>query len=160
MFEINKNQQELIADTCELCGIKPERFVLEAIENHIEKVTREYRKKNGAVDWDLGMVAIESMLTRKGYEIIDRDFEGFDLVLSDSKGVIAFAKVAMVNGDMPEDDITELRHDFEHAAIHFFGENEVDNATQARCDSITLATNDGSRAMVRHHIDAINDKAA
>ena len=154
-FEITTDQQDLIASTCEMFNVSPERFIHDAIERHIEMVVREGRKATGDVDWDKGMAAIERVLTVKGYDILENGFEGFDIVATDPDGAVVFAKVEMVQGDMVTEDLYGIRDMFEHAALHYYGENEMPDATPCRCDYITLAATNSGRAMVRHHVDCL-----
>lgn len=99
-------------------------------------------------------------LTSKGYEILDRswtaaDGQAIDIIAKDDDG-IAFVNVSANVGTQRFEDLTITREQRESAAAQWLATNGDDLFDIAvRFDDIALMIVSGSRAILRHHVNAL-----
>ena len=100
-----------------------------------------------------------NFLTRKGYEILDRDWQAdgaaIDVVAKDDDG-IAFVAVAATIGSRGFEEPKASRASRELAAAQWLavnGEGLVN--VEVRFDDIAMMVVNGSRAILRHHINSL-----
>lgn len=98
------------------------------------------------------------LLERKGYEILDRDPEGFGAVARDG-GAIVFVEVRVSNGAQRGfDDAVLDRRAFELAAAAWLaGQGELEADAPVRLDIVSLLILGSDRALLRHHINAASE---
>ena len=90
-----------------------------------------------------------NFLTRKGYEILDRNWQ------ADDDG-IAFVAVTVTIGSQGFEEPKASRASRESAAAQWLAVNGEELANVAvRFDDIALMVVNGSRAILRHHINAL-----
>ena len=100
-------------------------------------------------------------LERKGYQILDRDFETpagvIDFVVKDTdENVLVFCQVSVSNGEFSKQDAT--RDQFEAMSICYMAQNSDEIKDCAvRFDRIDLAAMNEGRALLRHHINAFGE---
>ncbi len=100
-----------------------------------------------------------NFLTRKGYEILDRNWQAdgaaIDIVAKDDDG-IAFVAVTATIGSQGFEEPKASRASRESAAAQWLAVNGEELANVAvRFDNIALMVVNGSRAILRHHINAL-----
>ena len=95
-----------------------------------------------------------NFLTRKGYEILDRNWQADGAAIDDDG--IAFVAVTVSIGSQGFEDPKASRASRESAAAQWLAVNgeELANVT-VRFDDIALMVVNGSRAILRHHINAL-----
>ena len=97
-----------------------------------------------------------NFLTRKGYEILDRNWQAdgaaIDIVAKDDDG-IAFVAVTVTIGSQGFEEPKASRASRESAAAQWLAVNGEGLAV--RFDDIALMVVNGSRAILRHHINAL-----
>lgn len=101
-----------------------------------------------------------NFLTRKGYEILDRDWQAvdgqrIDIVAKDDED-IAFVAVTAKLGPEGFAEPTATRSSRETAAAQWLAANGSYYSNVAiRFDDIAMMVISGSRALLRHHINAL-----
>lgn len=96
--------------------------------------------------------AIESLLKSQGYDIIDKDVNGFDFVAIEDN-VLALINVRYVDDDLPEDRVIN-RQEFERRAIDYLVESDWTGSV--RSDQIDMKVMKGNkRGFVRIRRDAL-----
>ena len=101
-----------------------------------------------------------NFLTRKGYEILDHDWQSadgqrIDIVAKDDEG-IAFVAVTAKLGSEGFAEPTATRSSRETAAAQWLAANGNDYSNVAvRFDDIAMMVTSGSRALLLHHINAL-----
>lgn len=100
-----------------------------------------------------------NFLTRKGYEILDRDWQAdgaaIDIVAKDDEG-IAFVAVTATTGSQGFEEPKASRTSRELAAAQWLAANGGDLANVAvRFDDIAMVVVSDSRGILRHHINAL-----
>ena len=101
-----------------------------------------------------------NFLTRKGYEILDRDWRAadgqrIDIVAKDEDD-IAFVAVTAKLGSEGFEEPTATRGSRETTAAQWLASNGDDYSNVSiRFDDIAMMVISGSRALLRHHINAL-----
>jgi putative endonuclease len=108
--------------------------------------------------------AASTFLTRKGYEVIDTEWKSedggaIDLVARDGDDLV-FCDVQVsedASKGMPTDSSEGSRERREIMAAKWLGANMADGDPNVaiRFDEIALLVIDGSRALLRHHINCL-----
>ena len=104
--------------------------------------------------------AATRFLDRRGYEILDRDFEveglgTVDVVCNDNETLV-FTFVHGTNDGsdgFPEEKLN--RDQAERLALAWMNEHEVEPDTHVRFDVVALVVIGNDRALIRHHISAL-----
>ena len=100
---------------------------------------------------DKVMTATEAYLIGKGYGIIER-FE--DVFLADDDGTMAIIKVVVVEGEYREEI---SREDAEAIMVKMLNSVEQVISVPVRFDEIQVLLMNGSRALIRHHVNSLED---
>lgn len=100
-----------------------------------------------------------NFLTRKGYEIFDRDWQAdgaaIDIVAKDDDG-IAFVAVTATIGSRGFEEPKASRASRESAAAQWLAANGEGLANvEVRFDDIAMMVVNGNRAILRHHINPL-----
>lgn len=142
----------LLAHTAKPCGLRATR----------QPAGRP--KNTGGLSWKPSTTAQSEasarFLTSKGYEILDRswtaaDGQAIDIIAKDDDG-IAFVNVSANVGTQRFEDPTITREQRESAAAQWLAANGDDLVDIAvRFDDIALMIVSGSRAILRHHVNAL-----
>ena len=110
---------------------------------------------------DKAKKAAANYLKKKGYRIIDRDFETpagvIDFVVKDTdENVLVFCQVSVSNGEFAKEDAT--RGQIEEMSICYMAKNSDEiNDCAVRFDLIDIAVINEGRALLRHHINAFGE---
>lgn len=99
--------------------------------------------------------AAERFLSQRGWEILDGEPRGIDLVARDG-GTIVFVKTALGGGaeaGFPEERFG--RDEAERAAAAWLAANRTEADVPVRFDFVGVLVLSPDRALVRHHINAL-----
>ena len=159
-FEFGPTTMATVEVICEETGKTADEFISEAVQAHIEKVSRELGmdNKREEVLWKRAMDAAERCLESKGYEVLAREYDVADIVALDGDGTLCFICLQVAHG--VEEERMPMRSRMESAALHYMCEEEWEEGTPVRFDNITLMIAGGSKAMVRHHLGAYDKEVA
>ena len=159
-FEFGPTTMATVEVICEETGKTADEFISEAVQAHIEKVSRELGmdNKREEVLWKRAMDAAERCLESKGYKILAREYDVADIVALDGDGTLCFICLQVAHG--VEEERMPMRSRMEHTALHYMCEEEWEEGTPLRFDNITLMIAGGSKAMVRHHLGAYDKEVA
>lgn len=109
------------------------------------------------------MKACVLFLERRGYDVIDiLDDNNINIVAIDNEeNSIVFIKVftrdSTAKGFMSDNMTDEFRNELEESSIKYLRENnDIEVNRPVRFDTISLIVLGDSKAMIRHHINAIN----
>lgn len=160
LVEIDTTTMEEVKSICEEIEKTADEFIAEAVQAHIEKVSRELGMddKCEEVLWKRAMDAAERLLESKGYKILARKYDVADIVALDGDGTLCFICLQVAHG--VEEERMPMRSRMEHTALHYMCEEEWEEGTPLRFDNITLMVAGGSRAMVRHCLNAYDKEVA
>lgn len=102
--------------------------------------------------------AAAAYLTRRGYEVLERDWEcpagKCDIIANDEDGALVFVEVSgsadAEQGFPPEGIGTEKRDRYERIALAYLADYETVDVP-VRFDAISLIVVGSDRALIRHH---------
>ena len=104
-----------------------------------------------------GRKAVRKFLERKGCTVLDELEEGCLNIVFEDDGELVFAICTVGHGQFVELDIDKLRQAFEMEAIKWLSsaKNTMLDCS-LRFDSISIVVVSEDKALIRHHIGALN----
>lgn len=106
------------------------------------------------------VVAARRYLELRGYEVQEYEWpceSGLvDMICRDGDALV-FVKVQVFEDELPDDDVTMRRKEFECMAISYLMEFEIVDMP-IRLDVISILLAAADRALLRHHINALSEE--
>jgi len=93
-----------------------------------------------------------------GYEILERDFDGFIVAIDLNTEETAFINVTVSTEDFIESDHKCLRNDFEETLADYLIEFPEPVDYSVRCDEIAVRVISKDRGIVRHCVNILGGR--